>query len=71
MHSLHCCSCCQVGLQSADVVEEWAMRVNSAVRQSSHRPRDLLVLLNPFGGTRKAKEVWRDIAMPVFNLAGM
>ena len=47
------------------------MRINSAIRQSSHRPRDLLVLLNPFGGTRKAKEVWRDIAMPVFNLAGM
>ncbi len=47
------------------------MRINSAIRQSSHRPRDLLVLLNPFGGTRKAKEVWRDIAMPVFDLAGM
>ncbi|DBA70237.1 TPA: hypothetical protein ACH3X2_012144 [Trebouxia sp. C0005] len=60
-----------LGASSADVVEEWAMRINSAIWQSSHRPRDLLVLLNPFGGTRKAKEVWRDIAMPVFNLAGV
>lgn len=46
------------------------MRINHAIRQSSHRPHSLLVLLNPFGGTRKAKEVWRDIAMPVFDLAG-
>ena len=46
------------------------MRINSAIRQSGHRPRSLLVLLNPFGGTRKAKEVWRDIAMPIFDLAG-
>lgn len=46
------------------------MRINAAIRQSSHRPHTLLVLLNPFGGTRKARETWRDVAMPVFTLAG-
>lgn len=57
-------------LQSIDIAREWATRINSAIRQSSHRPHSLLVLLNPFGGAKKARAIWRDIALPVLNLAG-
>ena len=57
-------------MQSSELVQEWAFRINEAIWQSGDRPHSLLVLLNPFGGTRKAKEVWRDIAAPVFELAG-
>jgi ceramide kinase len=41
------------------------------LRLLNHRPRTLLVLLNPYGGARKARSVWRDIALPVFELAGI
>ncbi|KAL3158367.1 hypothetical protein ABBQ38_010606 [Trebouxia sp. C0009 RCD-2024] len=60
-----------LGTSSIDTVREWAIRINGGIRQSSHRPHSLLVLLNPFGGTKKAREVWRDIALPVFDLAGV
>eukprot|EP00891_Asterochloris_glomerata_P006863 jgi/Astpho2/6863/Aster-06535 len=57
--------------QDRDVAQEWAAEINAVIRQSPRRPRTLLVLLNPFGGMRKARSVWRDIALPVFELAGV
>ena len=57
-------------LQDRALAQEWAAEINAVIRQSPRRPRTLLVLLNPFGGMRKARSVWRDIALPVFELAG-
>ena len=63
-------NCLMLPSQSIETVREWTIRINGGVRQSSHRPHSLLVLLNPFGGTKKARGIWRDIALPVFELAG-
>lgn len=57
-------------VQNAELVRDWAGKINGAIRQDLRRPQSLLVLLNPFGGARKARGIWRDIALPVFDLAG-
>ena len=64
-----CCTAL-LWLQDRALAQEWAAEINAVTRQSPRRPRTLLVLLNPFGGMRKARSVWRDIALPVFELAG-
>ena len=56
--------------QNADLVQEWAMRINMIIRTESQRPTNLLVILNPFGGARRARKIWRKKAQPVFSLAG-
>ena len=52
------------------MVQEWAMRINVVLRTESQRPTSLLVILNPYGGARKARKIWRKKAQPVFLLAG-
>ena len=56
--------------QNAELVQEWAMRVNMILRTESQRPTNLLVIINPFGGARKARKIWRKKAQPIFLLAG-
>ena len=56
--------------QNAELVQEWAMRINMILRTESQRPTNLLVIINPFGGARKAHKIWRKKAQPVFLLAG-
>ena len=56
--------------QDAEMVQEWAMRINMVLRTESQRPTNLLVILNPYGGACKARKIWRKKAQPVFLLAG-
>lgn len=57
--------------QSAEVAAEWALRINGAVlRHAPQRPGALLVLVNPFGGARRARRTWRRTAEPIFEAAG-
>ena len=56
--------------QNAELVQEWAMRINMILRTESQRPTNLLVIINPFGGARKARKIWRKKAQPIFLLAG-
>ncbi len=49
-------------LQSAELVQEWAMRINMVIRTETQRPTNLLVIINPFGGARKARKIWRKKA---------
>ena len=50
---------------------EWALRINGAVaRHAPQRPGALLVLVNPFGGARRARRTWRRIAEPILEAAG-
>lgn len=46
------------------------MRINMVIRTETQRPTNLLVIINPFGGARKARKIWRKKAEPVFLLAG-
>ncbi|CAL5222892.1 g5321 [Coccomyxa viridis] len=57
--------------KSAELVQEWAMRINMVIRTETQRPTNLLVIINPFGGARKARNIWRKKAEPVFLLAGI
>lgn len=57
-------------LQNAELVQDWAVRINMALRSLSQRPSTLLVVVNPFGGARKARKVWRRVANPIFESAG-
>ena len=52
------------------MANDWARRVNERSRDGSERPKQLLVVINPFGGTRRAAHVWRAVAAPLFDLAG-
>ena len=62
-------SCCAP--QSAEVAAEWALRINGAVaRHAPQRPGALLVLVNPFGGARRARRTWRRTAEPIFEATG-
>ena len=35
------------------------------------RPKKLVILLNPIGGSQKAKSVYKNMAGPLFTLAGI
>ena len=56
--------------QSAETVRDWTAALNTAIRQGSYRPRKLLVFLNPYGGAKRARQVWQSVAQPIFDLAG-
>lgn len=59
-----------MGAQNAELVHEWALKIGEAIRMQPQRPSTLLVLINPFGGARRARAVWRRTASPIFNSAG-
>ena len=56
--------------QSAETVRDWTAALNTAIRQGSYRPRKLLVFLNPYGGAKRARQVWQTVVAPIFDLAG-
>lgn len=54
----------------------WCSIINEAVMEvmkqnGCHRPKSLLVFVNPFGGTHKAVQIHRETVSPIFNLAGI
>ncbi|KAK9833420.1 hypothetical protein WJX81_003514 [Elliptochloris bilobata] len=55
---------------SAEVAAEWVARINGALRQAHQRPGALLVLVNPFGGARRARRTWQRTAEPILEAAG-
>ena len=57
-------------MQSAETVRDWTAALNTAIRQGTYRPRKLLVFLNPYGGAKRARQVWQTVVTPIFDLAG-
>jgi hypothetical protein len=57
--------------QEAELLHEWARRINAALKVLAQRPQTLLVLVNPFSGARRARRVWARRAAPVMAAAGM
>ena len=51
-------------------MRQWADDINAAARNTGYRPQSLLVYLNPFGGSQRAREIWTSQVLPVFRLAG-
>lgn len=64
---------CQLVLETAaeGVLREWLQRINAAIAQQPRRPRRLLVFCNPFGGSRRARQIWESVVRPVFDKAGI
>ena len=56
--------------QEEESAKSWAADVASALADAAHRPRTLLVLLNPWGGSGRAQGVWEREAYPVLSQAG-
>ena len=52
------------------MVLDWARRLQAALKALPDRPRRLLVLINPFGGAREARQTWEHKAAPIFDHAG-
>lgn len=56
---------------SEGVLDEWQQRISAAAAREPRRPRRLLVFVNPFGGSRRAAQIWRNVVKPVFDKAGI
>jgi diacylglycerol kinase family enzyme len=56
---------------SEGMLQDWLARINAAIAAQPRRPRRLLVFVNPFGGSRRAAQIWRSTVRPVFDKAGI
>lgn len=45
--------------------------MNAAVAQQARRPRHLLVIVNPYGGSKRARALCQSVVRPVFDKAGV
>ncbi|GLI70536.1 hypothetical protein VaNZ11_015451 [Volvox africanus] len=54
-----------------EVAKDWVNAINQRVRDIRDRPRNLLVFINPYAGTRLARLTWERHALPVFQRAGI
>eukprot|EP00889_Picochlorum_renovo_P008882 jgi/Picre1/35912/NNA_003370.t1 len=54
------------------LIESWKQGIDeSLAKVSDRRPKVLLVLINPFGGKKKASSVYDEVVAPVFTRAGI
>lgn len=51
-------------------VDRWQQQIRALMRTQRHRPCKLLVIVNPFGGRRRAKMLWETFAAPMMRMAG-
>lgn len=51
-------------------VDRWQQQIRTLMRGQRHRPSKLLVIVNPFGGRRRAKMLWETFAAPMMRMAG-
>ena len=56
--------------QDEEAAKGWAADVASALAGAAQRPRALLALLNPWGGSGRAHAAWELQAFPVLSAAG-
>lgn len=55
---------------SQEITERWSAIIGNAASEAKpRRPRKLLVLINPVGGSRKASKVFERVVAPVFARA--
>ena len=52
------------------MVRNWAARIDMALKADPDRPSALLVIVNPFGGAKKALKMWESKAAPILEQAG-
>eukprot|EP00210_Caulerpa_lentillifera_P006875 g6572.t1 len=52
-------------------IVQWSQKANEFISQLIHRPKELWVFVNPYGGTRQTPRIWRKQVKPLFELAGI
>jgi len=59
--------------QREEVVARWEAAINERIRTLSAgtRPRRVHVWINPYGGQRKAMQIWETTCLPIFESAGV
>ena len=63
-----------IGFKNAQTLESYFSMFKNAfdkVCEAMKRPRNLFVIVNPFGGSGKGLKIWETKAKPVFFLAGL
>ncbi|KAJ8683458.1 hypothetical protein QAD02_019250 [Eretmocerus hayati] len=52
-------------------VASWVKTLRNYITNLRHRPRKILLFVNPFGGKKKGLEIWEKRVQPLMNLAGV
>jgi sphingosine kinase len=58
-------------MNSPEHATSWASSINEVLLGSGGRRRHILVLVNPFGGTKRAPMLWENVVKPMWELAGV
>ena len=58
-------------MNSPEHAQSWAETINGALGVTGDERRHVLVLINPFSGTKQAPQLWRTAIKPIFDLAGL
>lgn len=60
-------------LQNANsmIVHHWITTIQDVINGFTHRPRRLLIFVNPFGGKKRAPKIYQKKVVPLFELAGI
>ncbi|XP_046895608.1 ceramide kinase family protein [Hypomesus transpacificus] len=62
----------QFSCPSRDLRDQWMTNLRSALKtHSPSRPHRLLVFINPFGGKKRARQIYHSLVAPLFELAGI
>ncbi|XP_076840178.1 ceramide kinase [Brachyhypopomus gauderio] len=57
---------------SRDLRDQWVTQLRTALKtHSPSRPHRLLVFINPYGGKKRAKQIYHSLVAPLFELAGV
>jgi ceramide kinase len=56
------------GHTSGAVVRDWNQRIQVLLNEDSHRPKSLLVFVNPYGGKGSGVQIWKQVSS-LFELA--
>ncbi|KAI1709077.1 diacylglycerol kinase catalytic domain-containing protein [Ditylenchus destructor] len=51
--------------------KQWSEMLNKTLKELYHRPKNLLIFVNPFGGKGKAKNVYSKQIEPLLDLVGV
>ncbi|KAL3085011.1 hypothetical protein niasHS_010080 [Heterodera schachtii] len=62
---------CVIKFETNADVEKWSTLLGNALTAQKHRPKRLLVFINPFGGKGHAISIWEKEVEPIFKLANI
>ncbi|XP_046682846.1 ceramide kinase [Homalodisca vitripennis] len=63
----------RVDLESSDhrQVTTWVTTLDSMLTELKHRPKHLLMFVNPFGGRKRGLRIYKEVVKPLMDIAGV